>query len=206
MVFDGQEQELRLSDSLLGLEEMALGSSLMPTFTALPTLGSPCISLPPSPPPKASQALFPAALRIGEAAFQGWALSAVPYPNEAQTLGSGVLSVCPTHMPKATGLPQGGQQGSTSQADPTSGSLPQVPAATLTVPPGVRSGRARSLHSTGKAKLVSNEVAAQKEAALVFVWHQSFKLRTLAAYPVSKAEQPASRSGGCAGPRSGRSC
>lgn len=48
---------------------MALVDSLIPTFTALPTLALP--AFPCTPTPRSWQALFPEALHIGKAMFQG---------------------------------------------------------------------------------------------------------------------------------------
>lgn len=52
-----------------GFGETALVDSLIRTFTALPTLALP--AFPCTPTPKSWQALFPAALQIGKAMFQG---------------------------------------------------------------------------------------------------------------------------------------
>lgn len=107
----------------------------------------------------------------------------VPFLNEAQDLCSGVLGVSPTlmaigasslqkrkHMcPEDHGYLARCWQGQQLLRQ----IFPAVPCPQLPLPSqlshqGVRSGGARNLHSSGRAKLVSNEVAAQEKMALVF--------------------------------------
>ena len=71
MVLDGQERELGLSDSQLGLEEMVLGGWLSDTHIHSPPHPGFSLHFPaPPPPPKAHQALFPAALQIGRVEWE----------------------------------------------------------------------------------------------------------------------------------------
>ena len=89
VVLNGQERRF-------GLEGMALGGSQVPTFTALPTLSSPCISL--SFSSTAGQTLFPVALQLEKPCSKARPVSylSVPSLGEAQSLRSGELSVSPT--------------------------------------------------------------------------------------------------------------
>lgn len=139
---------------------MALGGSLVSTFAALPTLGSPCTSLPLSS--KAGQTPFPVALQTGKAMFKARPGSYLSLPSlsEAQSLSSGGLSVSATvrwtgapslqerkhRCPEATAClkegseghrpPDGGPARAASQAGPASCSLPQAHPATPTLPAG----------------------------------------------------------------------
>ncbi|KAF6114634.1 hypothetical protein HJG60_010595 [Phyllostomus discolor] len=65
VILDGQERELGLSDSQLGLEEVVLGSWLADTHIHSPPYPGLSLHFPAPPPsPKAHQTLFPAALQI----------------------------------------------------------------------------------------------------------------------------------------------